>query len=217
MRGHGEREDGKGLSRRSFLKGAGGVLSAAAVGTAAAPTEGQAAAAESGIVVRDGIRTYAATGAKIALRVNGKAVEADVTPSMTLLDVLREKLDLTGAKEVCGRGACGACTVMIDGRAVNGCMTLAIDAVGSEITTVEGLAKDDRLDPVQQAFVDNDACQCGYCIPGFVVRTRAFLNENPKPTVDEIKAGLSGNLCRCASYTQILEAAAQAAARGGRS
>lgn len=218
MKEHEGRADGKGLSRRSFLRGAGGVLSTAALGSSCATVGEKATTGTSppGIAARKGVRVYPATGAAITLRVNGKAVEVTVAPSMTLLEVLREKLDLTGTKETCGRGACGACTVMLDGRSVNSCMILAIDAIGSEITTVEGLAKDGRLDPVQKAFVENDACQCGYCTPGFVVRTRAFLNEHPNPTPDEIKKGLSGNLCRCAAYTGILAAASQAA-RGGRS
>jgi aerobic-type carbon monoxide dehydrogenase small subunit (CoxS/CutS family) len=212
MKGKGDSVDRKGLSRRSFLKGAGGVVGAVAVGTSAATAAG--AAPPPGAAARKGIRLYPATGATITLRVNGQARKVNVIPSTTLLEVLREKMDLTGSKEVCSRGSCGACTVLLDGRSVNSCMTLAIDAIGAEITTVEGLEKDGRLDAVQAAFVENDACQCGYCIPGFVVRTRALLDESPKPSLHEIKKGLSGNICRCGAYVRIFEAAAQAA-RGG--
>jgi len=209
-----ERTKGKGLSRRSFLKGAGGVLGATALGTTAASAAEPAAGAASP-PARPGIRAYPAAGAAITLRVNGKEIAKEVMPSVTLLEFLREKADLTGAKEVCNRGACGACTVLLNGRSVNGCMMLAVDAVGAEITTVEGLAADGRLDAVQQAFVDTDACQCGYCIPGFVVRTRALLNEIPNPSADQIRAGLSGNICRCAAYVRIFDAATQAI-KGGR-
>lgn len=215
MKGNGERTERKGVSRRSFLKGAGGVVGAAAVGSAAAPAAAKPAE-QPKVASREGIRVYPATGATIRLRVNGKAFKTTVAPSTTLLEVLREKMDLTGTKETCGRGSCGACTVLVDGRSVNSCMTLAIDAMGSEITTVEGLARDGQLDPVQAAFVENDACQCGYCTPGFVVRTRALLNENPNPSLDEIKRGLSGNICRCASYVQIFAAVSEAI-QGGRS
>jgi carbon-monoxide dehydrogenase small subunit len=151
----------------------------------------------------------------IELRVNGKTHNVKVTGAQTLLEVLREQLNLTGAKEACGRGACGACTVLLDGRSVNSCMLLSIDAIGAEITTAEGLVKSDgTLDPVQRAFAEHDACQCGYCIPGFVVRSRALLNENPNPTLGQIKEGLSGNICRCAAYIRIFEAV-KGAAEGG--
>ena len=163
---------------------------------------------------RAGIRLIPAAGQSIMLKVNGKERQAQVTPATTLLDALREGMDLTGSKQVCDRGACGACTVLLDGRSINSCMLLAVDAIGHEVVTVEGLAKGDALHPVQQAFVDHDACQCGYCIPGFVVRSTALLKENPKPTLDEIRRGLSGNLCRCAAYVQIVEAVS-AAAKGG--
>jgi aerobic-type carbon monoxide dehydrogenase small subunit (CoxS/CutS family) len=217
MREDGVRAERKGLSRRTFLKGAGGVLGTTALAAAAAPeTAAQAPQSPPGeVVAKDGIRTYPATGAKVKLRVNGKEIEALVTPAMSLLDVLREQMNLTGSKEVCGRGACGACTVMLNGRSVNSCLLPAIDAVGAEVTTVEGLEKDGRLDPVQAAFVANDACQCGYCIPGFVVRTRALLNEIPKPTIEQIRTGLSGNICRCGAYVRIFQAATQAI-KGGR-
>jgi aerobic-type carbon monoxide dehydrogenase small subunit (CoxS/CutS family) len=163
---------------------------------------------------RSGLERFAASGAPITLEVNGRSAKLTVTPETTLLQAVRESLQLTGAKEVCDRGACGACSMLIDGRSVNSCMMLAIDAVGRQVTTVEGLARDGQLDPVQQAFVDHDACQCGYCIPGFVLRSRALLDENPQPDREAIKHGLCGNICRCAAYVRIFDAV-EAAAKGG--
>jgi len=201
-----------GVSRRQFLQGAGG----AAAGSMLVSLPEMARAQQEGAqLTRAGLKRYAASGQNISLDVNGRAAQLTVTPDTTLLQALRESLNLTGAKEVCDRGACGACTVLLDGRSVNSCMMLAIDAAGQKITTVEGLATDGQLDPVQQAFVDHDACQCGYCIPGFVVRSRALLDETPQPDNDAIKHGLCGNICRCAAYVRIF-AAVEAAAKGGR-
>ena len=174
-----------GVSRRQFLQGAGGAAAVSAIVTLPQLARGQDATAP---VVRSGLKRYAASGGNITLEVNGRPAQLTVTPDTTLLRAVRESLNLTGAKEVCDRGACGACTVLVDGRSVNSCMMLAIDAVGHKITTVEGLAHDGQLDPVQRAFVENDACQCGYCIPGFVVRSRALLDETPQPNRDEIRA-----------------------------
>lgn len=198
-----------GFSRRRFLQGAGG----AAAGTVLL-TKGKFTRGDEADSVSPGLKRYPASGAKITLQINGKATPVTVTPQTTLLHAIRESLDMTGAKEVCDRGACGACTMHVDGRSVNSCMMLAIDAVGSEVTTVEGLVKDGQLDPVQQAFVEHDACQCGFCIPGFVMRSRALLNETPNLTRDQIKHGLCGNICRCAAYVRILDAVS-AAAKGG--
>ena len=161
-----------------------------------------------------GLTRYGASGAKISLKINGKLTSLTVTPDTTLLDAVRESLQLTGTKEVCDRGACGACTVLVDGRSVNSCMLLAIDAVGHDVTTIEGLSAGGRPDPIQQAFIDHDACQCGYCIPGFVMRSHAVLNETPAQAGEEIKHGLCGNICRCAAYTRIFDAVT-AAAKGG--
>jgi len=200
-----------GVSRRQFLQGAGG----AAAGGMLVGLPHLAQGAESDAAgARSGLKRYAASGNNITLEVNGRSAQLNVTPDTTLLHALRESLSLTGAKEVCDRGACGACTVLVDGRSMNSCMMLAIDAVGRKITTVEGLPKDEKLDAVQQAFVENDACQCGYCIPGFVMRSRALLNEMPHPDSEAIKHGLSGNICRCACYVRIF-AAVEAAAKGG--
>ena len=203
-----------GLSRRRFLQGAGGV--AAGTALVGVPVVALAQDQPKEQATRAGLKRYAAGGQPIQLTVNGQARQASVTPSTTLLEALREQMDLTGAKEVCDRGACGACTVLIDGKSVNSCLMLAIDAVGKKVTTVEGLAKDQQLDPVQKAFVECDACQCGYCIPGFVVRSRALLDETPNPSKEQIKEGLCGNICRCAAYVRIFEAV-ELAGKGARS
>ena len=142
----------------------------------------------------------------IELKVNGESYETAVDPHRTLLEVLRENLGLTGAKEGCDLGACGACTVLIDGKAVLSCLTLAVDSQGKEITTIEGLAKEGKLHPLQQNFVDHGAIQCGFCTSGMILSAKAMLDKTPKPTEDEVKRGISGNLCRCTGYTKIIEA-----------
>ena len=142
----------------------------------------------------------------IELRVNGEAYEIAVEASRTLLEVLRDSLGLTGAKECCDLGTCGTCTVIIDGKATLSCLTLAIDSQGKEITTIEGLAKDGKLHPLQQNFVDHGALQCGFCTPGMILTAKALLDENPQPTEAEVVRGMSGNLCRCTGYTKIIEA-----------
>ena len=142
----------------------------------------------------------------IELKVNGESYETAVDPHRTLLEVLRENLGLTGAKEGCDLGACGACTVLIDGKAVLSCLTLAVDSQKKEITTIEGLAKEGKLHPLQQNFVDHGAIQCGFCTPGMILSVKAMLDESPKPTEEEVKRGISGNLCRCTGYTKIIEA-----------
>ena len=200
-----------GVSRRQFLQVGGGAAAGSVLISLPEMARGQGDVATA---TRNGLKRYAATGGNITLTVNDRPAQITVTPDTTLLEAVRESLNLTGAKEVCDRGACGACTMHVDGKSVNSCMMLAIDAVGKKITTVEGLAKNGQLDPVQQAFVDHDACQCGYCIPGFVMRSRAFLNETPNPDRQAIKHGLCGNICRCAAYIRIF-AAVEAAAKGG--
>ena len=152
---------------------------------------------------------------RIELTVNGRARSVDVLPHHTLLEVLREDLGLTGTKECCLVGECGACTVLIDGESVDSCLMLGVEADGAAVTTVEGLAIGDRLDPLQQAFLDTGAAQCGFCIPGQLVSARVLLDEIPRPTRAQIEDGLAGNLCRCAGYEQIIEAVALAAERGG--
>lgn len=138
--------------------------------------------------------------------VNGKSVSVNVKPYARLIDVLREELNLTGTKEGCGVGECGACTVIVDGQSVNSCLALAASMEGKSITTIEGLMENDRLHPIQQAFIDHHALQCGFCTPGLILSTKALLDNNPNPTKEEIKIGISGNLCRCTGYEQIIEA-----------
>lgn len=208
-------ETDPGVSRRRFLQTTTTV--AATTALAGAPqVRAQEKPPEPGFPEA---RRFLATGQTVTLDINGKPTQVALTPNTTLLEALREKLGLTGAKEVCDRGACGACTVLVDGKAVNSCLMLALDAIGTRITTVEGLASETQLHPVQQAFVDHDACQCGFCIPGFVVRSKAMLDEKPNPNREEIREGLCGNVCRCAAYVKIfdaVEAAAKiASAKGG--
>jgi len=150
---------------------------------------------------------------KLNCIVNGRRIERDVDPESRLLDVLRETLHLTGTKEGCGEGECGACTVLMDGQAVNSCLVLAPQAEGAEILTVEGLSNGRTLHPIQQAFVETGAVQCGFCTPGFIMSTLALLNEVPDPTDGEILAALEGNLCRCTGYGKIVEAVKLAASR----
>jgi xanthine dehydrogenase YagT iron-sulfur-binding subunit len=139
----------------------------------------------------------------ISLQVNGKKLTAQLEPRVTLLDALRENFDLTGAKRVCDRGECGACTVLMDDKLVYACSVLAIDAQGRDIKTIESMAEGDALSPVMQAFVAHDAQQCGFCTPGFIVATTSFLQKHPTPTPDEMRRGLSGNFCRCGTYDGI--------------
>ena len=142
----------------------------------------------------------------ITINVNGTENEVAVNSGTTLLDLLRDQLRLTGAKKGCEQGDCGACTVLLNGKAVNSCLVLAIEADGQNITTIEGLAKGEDLHPIQRAFVEKGSIQCGFCTPGMILRTKSFLDENPNPSRENIKEGLSGNLCRCTGYTKIIEA-----------
>jgi carbon-monoxide dehydrogenase small subunit len=142
----------------------------------------------------------------IEFTVNGRRQAIRVAPNHTLLDVLRDDLRLTGTKECCLVGECGACTVKVDGRIVDSCLMLAAEADGTEIVTVEGLARDGNLSPLQQAFLDKGAAQCGFCTPGQLMAAQALLDENPNPDIDEIQEGLAGNLCRCGCYVQITDA-----------
>ena len=189
------------FSRRSFLKTAG-------VGAAATTMVGVGAPTGAAQVLGPDAVT-------LSLKVNGTVQKVMVEPRVTLLDALRNHLDLTGAKQVCDRGGCGACTVLFDGQPVNSCLLLAADAEGHEITTVEGLGTPEKMSPLQAAFVEKDALQCGFCTPGFVVSGTALLARVQNPTLDQIKAGLAGNLCRCGTYGRVFEAV-QAAARAKR-
>jgi carbon-monoxide dehydrogenase small subunit len=147
----------------------------------------------------------------IRFTLNGAAVEALVTPHISLIELLRERFDLFGARESCGQGLCGCCTVLVDGRAVSSCLYLAVFADGAEIITVEHLAADGRLDPVQEAFIEAGAFQCGFCTPGFILMTKQLLDETPDPSEGEIRHYLSGNLCRCGAYPEIIAAVKLAA------
>lgn len=149
---------------------------------------------------------------RITVRVNGVVETADVDPRRSLLAFLREDLDLTGAKEGCNEGECGACVVLVDGKPINSCLMLAVEADGREITTIEGLARDGALHPLQRAFLRHQALQCGFCTPGMILTAAGLLAENPDPTEDEVRRALSGNLCRCTGYRQILDAVLEAAA-----
>ncbi|NMB03822.1 MAG: (2Fe-2S)-binding protein [Tissierellia bacterium] len=147
----------------------------------------------------------------INFKLNGEEVEHYAPLNRTLLKMLREDFDLTGAKEGCGAGECGACTVIMDGVAVNSCLVLAAELDGREVTTIEGLSMDGKLDPLQVAFVNEAALQCGYCTPGMIMTAKVLLKNNPQPSEDEIKEGISGNLCRCTGYKKIIEAIQSAA------
>jgi carbon-monoxide dehydrogenase small subunit len=146
----------------------------------------------------------------ITMTVNGAPVEAAVDPNRTLVQFLREDLGLTGTKHGCGLGDCGACTVILDGKPVNSCLVLAVQANGREVLTIEGLAENGKLHPIQQAFVKTGAVQCGFCTPGMILSAKALLDENPRPTEREIRTAISGNLCRCTGYQKIVEAIGEA-------
>ncbi|MBI2202759.1 MAG: (2Fe-2S)-binding protein [Candidatus Rokubacteria bacterium] len=149
----------------------------------------------------------------IQLTVNGQTRDVPVQPTRTLLDVVRDDLGLTGAKRGCDLGACGACTMLLDGRPVNACLVLAVEAEGAEIVTIEGIAAGGRLDPIQQAFVEHGAVQCGFCTPGLVLATKALLEATPEPCDTAMREALSGNLCRCTGYVKVFDAIRAAARR----
>lgn len=142
----------------------------------------------------------------VAFEVNGKPYSLHISDDRSLLDVLREDLGLTGTKKGCDKGDCGACTVLLNGRPVNACLLLAVQADSQKITTIEGIAHEDKLDPIQTAFIEKGAVQCGFCTPGMILTAKSLLEENPRPTRNEIQKGISGNLCRCTGYVQIIDA-----------
>jgi carbon-monoxide dehydrogenase small subunit len=148
---------------------------------------------------------------RLTFSLNGRTVTVDVPANRLLIELLRDDLGLTGAKLVCDLGVCGACTVLLDGRSLNSCMTLAVEVDGGAVVTIEGLAADGRLDPVQAAFVRHGGIQCGYCTPGMIMAAKALLDEHPRPTEAQIRHGLAGNLCRCTGYVKIVEAVLAAA------
>jgi xanthine dehydrogenase YagT iron-sulfur-binding subunit len=183
------------VSRRDFLKTAGVV---SAVTAAASPTEAEAQAAA--------VRAVGPGDVPVRLTVNGKRLDLMIEPRVTLLDALRMRADMTGNKRGCDRGACGACTMIVDGRPVYSCSTLAIECQGKEIRNVDGLAQGTALHPVQQAFCEKDALMCGFCTPGFIMASVALLEKHPNPTPEQIRKGLDGNICRCGTFSRIFEA-----------
>jgi aerobic-type carbon monoxide dehydrogenase small subunit (CoxS/CutS family) len=193
------------MSRRQFLEGAGATVAVAATVSTFDSPPAAAQTAATGTVPRTTIR----------LVVNGTRHRIEVEDRWTLAEVLRDHLRLTGTKLGCERGECGACTVLLDGKPVYSCSNLAVWADGRSVQTVEGLARDGRLDPLQQAFVEHDAPQCGFCTSGQLMSARALLNANPHPTADEVRAAMTGNLCRCSNYNKYVAAVLAAARSGG--
>ncbi|NIM90260.1 MAG: 2Fe-2S iron-sulfur cluster binding domain-containing protein [Candidatus Aminicenantes bacterium] len=200
----------KTFTRRDFLKGFGG----GALGAAVVPKYLPPAPAV--LQTKEGkIPHYSRK--QITITVNQKNYSLEVEPRETLLQVLRERLNLTGTKMTCDRGECGDCTVLLDGIPVYSCLTLALRTDGAKITTIEGLADKEKLHPIQQAFIDKDAYQCGFCTPGFIISSVALLKGNKNPDLEEIKSGLAGNICRCGNYSNIYEAVSAASKRMGSS
>jgi xanthine dehydrogenase YagT iron-sulfur-binding subunit len=193
------------VSRRGFLKGFG--AGAAATSLFSPLTLREAEAAEQGVIGPNEV--------PVELTVNGQRRTLKVEPRVTLLDALRNRLDTTGPKKVCDRGTCGACTVLLDGKPVYSCSILALEAEGKRITTVEGIGTPEKMNSVQHAFVKHDAQQCGFCTPGFVTAATAFVRNNPNATIEQVRAGLGGNLCRCGTYAGMLLAVAEAARQKG--
>jgi aerobic-type carbon monoxide dehydrogenase small subunit (CoxS/CutS family) len=189
-------EPKSGFTRRDVFRGA--VVGAVAAGMPARSAEGDARPLGPGAV-------------PIELTVNGKTERLTVEPRVTLVDALRERMALTGTKVVCGRGACGACTVLVDGEAMCSCLLLAAEMPGRRITTIEGLAADGRLSPIQEAFVAADALQCGFCTSGMVISCKALLDRTPRPSREQIREAVSGNLCRCGTYPHVFDAVERAA------
>jgi xanthine dehydrogenase YagT iron-sulfur-binding subunit len=196
-------EGRSGVSRRTFLKIS---TLAAAVPVVAGPQVVMAAGEE--------VPVYGPGKLPMAFNVNGKTYQANLEPRVTLLDALRDGLDITSVKRVCDKAECGACTVLLDGKAVYACSMLAIEGQGKKIMTVESLIEGGKLHPIQQAFVDNDASQCGFCTPGFVVACKALLDKHPDPSPEDLRHELSGNVCRCGTYAGIRAAIAQVARKG---
>lgn len=198
-----DNSENSGVSRREFLK----ISSlSVAVPLFAGPKTVMAAGQE--------VPVHGPGKVPMEFSINGRNYKAELEPRVTLLDALRDEFELTGAKRVCDRAECGACTVLMDSKPVYACSVLAIEAQSKAVTTVESLVGQGQLHPVQQAFIDNDASQCGFCTPGFVVACKAFLDAHPHPTPNDIRRGLSGNLCRCGTYAGIRQAIAQVAQKG---
>ncbi len=194
----------KGISRRGFLRGAG----LTTVGTVALQTGVLGNSLQEASL---GEQSLGPDAVLIKLKVNGRLRSLAVEPRTTLAAALRDHLQLTGTKIVCDRGACSACTVWLDGKPVNSCLTLAVEVVGQEITTIEGIGTEENLHPVQQAFIDHDASQCGFCTPGMIMTATHFLQNHPNPNLDEVKVALRGNLCRCGTQPNVFKATLAAA------
>jgi len=202
-----DKEKGKNsldISRRAFLKGMGTSAIATSIATAPLSLPSNAEAA----------LPLAVKEAWIQVNVNDKIHRLKVKSHWTLLEVLRKEIGLTGTKKFCDRGSCGACTVIMDGKAVYACSRLAIEADNKKILTIEGLLQGEKLHPIQEAFLEHDGMQCGFCTPGQIMSVKALLDKNPRPTQEDIKEGLSGNICRCSAYPKILKSAMAAAQRG---
>jgi xanthine dehydrogenase YagT iron-sulfur-binding subunit len=198
-------KNGAGLSRRDFLRGSGAAAAATALGQSTLPRFAEAAGAAPEAKETVGMGPGAV---KLELSVNGAKLSTSVEPRVTLLDALRNYLDVTGCKRVCDRGTCGACTVMVDGKPIYSCTMLALEAQGKAIKTAEALVSGEKLDKVPAAFAQFDAQQCGFCTPGFVVAMRAALDQNPKATPAEVEKALAGNICRCGTYEQMRQTVA---------
>ena len=193
------------VSRRDFLKGAGATAIASTVSTLSPPLLTDAGAVALPLGVKEAV---------IQLNVNARPYRLKVKSHWTLLEVLRKELGLTGTKRSCDRGSCGACTVILEGKAVYACSLLAMEADNKRVTTIEGLVEGEKLHPIQEAFVKYDGFQCGFCTPGIIMSVKALLDKNPHPSSDEMKEALSGNICRCSGYPKILESAMAAAQKG---
>ncbi|HKN35304.1 MAG TPA: (2Fe-2S)-binding protein [Terriglobales bacterium] len=198
-----DKQDNSGVSRRDFLKISG---ISVAVPLVAGPKIVMAAGQE--------VPVYGPGKVPMEFTINGKLHKVSLEPRVTLLDALRDQFELTGAKRVCDRAECGACTVLMENKPVYACSVLAIEAQHKPITTVESLIQAGKLHPVQQAFIENDASQCGFCTPGFVLACKALLDKHPRPTPEDVRRGLSGNLCRCGTYAGIRQAMAQLSQKG---
>ncbi len=191
------------ISRRNFIKG----LGSGVIGTTVAITTLPVIAAD-----KKEPNEMATSGkVALALKVNGQAVQVVIEPRTTLAELLREHLNLTGTKIVCDHGECGGCTVLLNGQAVYSCHLLALDAAGKEVVTIEGLLQGEKLHPIQEAFIEHDGLQCGFCTPGQILAAQALLLKHPKPSQEQVKEGMAGNLCRCAAYPNILKSVLAAA------
>jgi aerobic-type carbon monoxide dehydrogenase small subunit (CoxS/CutS family) len=199
-------DENRGISRRGFLKGAG--LTAAG----SALLDGvQAFSRETAATTNPDVEEMGPGAVSVQLKINGKEQSLEIEPRTTLADALRIHLGMTGTKVICDRGACSGCTVWLDKLPVNSCMTLAVDAIGHEVTTIEGISADGQPHPLQAAFVKHDAMQCGFCTPGMVMSCAALLRQNPHPTESDVRHAISGNLCRCGTYPKIFAATLEAA------